>query len=160
MNIRLRPVVADDCATVFAWANDPLTRASSFSTAAIAWAEHERWFADQLERPHSLFFIAETAGTPVGQIRFVCDETAPRHPNAIVSLAVAAEHRGRGAGTAIARAGVAQVAARGLASCVDAYIKPDNEPSLRLFSRAGFAERTVVQFAAQPAVRMTWRPWA
>jgi len=154
MSLALRRAHADDCALVFDWGNDPTTRAMSFSTAAIDWAEHQSWFHTRLADTDGLFFIGEVEGAPVGVVRFVRDGDADA---ATISINVAPDQRGRGYGTALVRAGLYQVIEKQFAGAVDALVKPGNEASLRLFSGVGFGERVVITHAGQQAVRMTRR---
>ena len=49
----LRRAGPDDCATLWEWANDPLTRAQSFSPTAIPWDSHVAWFEARLADPAS-----------------------------------------------------------------------------------------------------------
>ena len=45
-DFRLRPARLDDSAVVFAWRNDPLTRAMSRALVPVTWDDHQRWFID------------------------------------------------------------------------------------------------------------------
>jgi len=133
----LRPATADDCETVFAWANDPETREVSFHQEAIAWPEHCQWFANRLADPATLFSIAVgPAGESLGQVRFALDGTG----HALISVGLSQEIRGLGLGSRLIRQACDQaMAIKGLHS-IRALIKPENTASRRAFAKAGFLE--------------------
>ncbi|MDQ1532547.1 MAG: hypothetical protein QOF28_308, partial [Actinomycetota bacterium] len=88
--LRLEPAGPQHSELLWRWANDPDTRAASFSHETIPWADHERWFADRLADPDCRIFVASPAGgVPLGQIRF---ELASGR--IVIGVSVAAECRG------------------------------------------------------------------
>lgn len=146
----LRRVVQEDCRLVWEWANDSEARAVSLSSEIIPWETHQNWFAARLLSPECLFYIAANPhGVPIGQIRFdvVGNE-------AIVSVNLTKEARGRGCGAALIVRGSEQCFDDLPLKIIRAYIKIENEASVRAFTLAcytdeGFAEvrgRTVRQF--------------
>lgn len=133
--LRLRRTNAADADLLFAWANDPDTRAASLRTAAIPRKTHLAWLARRLAEPGTGLWIGEEAGAPVGQVR--CDTERPGE--GIVSIAVAPEVRGRGIGSWLLAAGVAAARSElGIGRLV-AFIRPENAASVALFRGAGFA---------------------
>ena len=68
--LNIRPACAADAAFTFALSNDALVRRNSAHSQAIAWNEHVAWFARMLASPDCLFYIVESAGEPIGQVRF------------------------------------------------------------------------------------------
>ena len=132
--IILRPVTAADCGLVWEWANDPNTRAASFSSEPIPWTQHVAWFEARLADSQHRFYIAlDAAAQPVGQIRYQItgDE-------ATVSVVLAPSQRGRGYGSEIIRKGSCRLFADTAARLIHAYIKPENRASVRAFERAGY----------------------
>jgi RimJ/RimL family protein N-acetyltransferase len=111
-------------------------RAASRSTAEVSPAEHEAWFARRLADPDTRIFIVEHEGEPAGQVR-VDRLDGPRGE---IHVALAAVARGQG----LAAPALAIAARRGAKELgldvVEANVRADNEPSLRAFARAGFAE--------------------
>ncbi len=131
----LRVVTADDVKRYFDWANDPDTRQQSFNSAPIAWESHEAWFARKLGDPNALLLVYELENSePFGQVRF------EKQPDGEVIIGVSIDKLSRGRGLA------SRLIANGCEVCrtvwgnvpVSAYIKPDNQPSIRAFERAGF----------------------
>jgi RimJ/RimL family protein N-acetyltransferase len=132
--ITLRPARPDDAPRLFAWANDPVTRAASFGRAPIAWEEHVTWLAAVLGDPDRRLWIAEEAGEPVGQLR------VDRTPDGVgtVSIGLAPGVRGRGLGRTVLRAGIAAAVRELGIGRARAVVMAANEPSRRLFEGAGF----------------------
>lgn len=129
----VRPATEGDRRRLFEWANDPVTRANSFSSGPIPWADHCAWFEAKLKDPGCLLLVLEKDG-PIGQVRFDVQDTA-----ATISIALAAEARGRKLATSAILAAVTELRNRAPAvtTCA-AQIKPGNTASVRAFSAAGF----------------------
>ena len=136
VEIRLRPALPDDCERVFAWANDPVTRAASFNAATIPLDVHRRWYDASLRGARTLY-IAEANSTAIGLARLdpVDGETAE------VGLTLAADHRGRGHAVRVLDALCKRAAASGLRKLI-ARIRDDNLRSRVVFERAGFERRS------------------
>jgi RimJ/RimL family protein N-acetyltransferase len=83
----LRPATMDDAERLFAWRNDPETRAQSLTTDRVPWDDHVAWLERSLAMPERTLLIAEVAGTPVGTVRLDGEE---------MSWTVAPEHRRKG----------------------------------------------------------------
>jgi spore coat polysaccharide biosynthesis predicted glycosyltransferase SpsG/RimJ/RimL family protein N-acetyltransferase len=132
--LSLRHIEADDCRLLWEWANDPTVRAAAFSTAAIGWDEHRSWISASLADPSRHMYLAlDPGGVPMGQVRF--DEHGME---AIVSVSIAATHRGKGWGAALIDAGVRRLFRDSAVDFVRARIKPENVGSLRAFDAAAF----------------------
>jgi UDP-2,4-diacetamido-2,4,6-trideoxy-beta-L-altropyranose hydrolase len=144
--LELRPVVADDARTLWEWANDPGTRAQSFSDAPIPWDAHRTWLADRLAHPSAALYLAHDPQGLVGQVRFAPLDraSAPNDaegPWSEIGVVVAPERRGQHLAGALIDAGVRR-AARDLGSdgsrSVLARIKVTNQASRRSFAAADF----------------------
>lgn len=130
--LKLRRPESNDCHLLWEWANDPATRAVSFSTQPIALEEHARWFAAKLADSRCFFFIAEDdEGTPVGQARFEVNGD-----EAIISVSVDIRFRGGGYGSELIRLASRELFRAANVELVHAYIKPDNPASTRAFENA------------------------
>jgi RimJ/RimL family protein N-acetyltransferase len=135
--ITLRVADARDAPQVFAWRNDPHTRAASVATGEIGWDEHEAWFARSLEASHRTLYVAEDPdadGAGVGMVRFDHDDA----DTAEVSINLNPAYRGRGLGLQVLTSAIAMYddAMGGLA--LIATIRGSNAASIRLFEAAGF----------------------
>ena len=146
--LRLRRVEDKDCRLLWEWANDPDVRAVSFSTEPIPWEQHVTWFKTKLADPNAVLYLAiDSENVPVGQVRY---QITP--PDAVVSIDLAAGFRGKGlGGMALAKATEDLFATTEVAT-VHAYVKPDNEPSIKLFNSAKFTRRGVESIRGRPAL--------
>jgi RimJ/RimL family protein N-acetyltransferase len=131
--VTLRPARQDDAARIREWRNDGDAVRFSVTGRPVSTAEHRRWFTALLADASARLWIAEQAGTALGQVRLdVADGTGT------VSIAVAPEHRGRGVAVAMLGALVDSVAGDQDVRRLRALIHPDNASSLHAFERAGF----------------------
>ncbi len=150
--ITLRQAWADDCPLLFSWANDPATRSASFRSSELVWEDHQQWFLQRLQDPQTVIYIGEdSSGRAHGQARFhrQCDR-------ATVSIVVAPEFRGAGWGRELIALSIRTLAREYFVRHVDAFIKPGNLPSIRMFESAGFTLAGNREVADQPALLFTW----
>jgi spore coat polysaccharide biosynthesis protein SpsF len=133
--VRLRPATPDDERRLWEWANDPAVRRFAFSTEAIPYDDHARWFAARLaDRGCRLFIVEDRDGQPVGQIR-----TDRRDGGALeISVSIAEAHRGRGLGTAALRALEREFQRGGETVRLFGRVKGSNAASAAAFRRAGY----------------------
>jgi RimJ/RimL family protein N-acetyltransferase len=145
--LSLRPARADDARLVWEWANDPTVRAVSFSTEAIPWEQHQRWFAAKLNDPGCAFFIAlNGTGVPIGQVRGDVNNGV-----AVISVSMDPRFRGNGYGTKVIRQGSAAIFERGQVKTIHAFIRDGNHASQKAFEKAGFTKQEDRIVQGQPA---------
>lgn len=114
--------------------NDPDAVRFSVSGRGVTSEEHERWFRTVRSEPSRCrIWIAEDGSTPVGQVRVDLNGDS-----GMVSIAVAADHRGRGIGTAMLKAVVIKAGTEGTPSRLTAVVRSDNAASMHAFAAAGF----------------------
>lgn len=133
-DLSLRPAAEADGGRLREWRNDPETRAASRNTAEVGAAEHAAWLAAVLADPERALLICELAGDPVGQVRF--DRIAGRRWE--ISVALAAEARGRRLATPVILLGVEWLREAFPEAEVEAHVREGNDRSLASFRRAGF----------------------
>jgi len=132
----LRPAAPEDVGLLWLWANDPATRANSFSRDAIPWETHRAWYRAKLASPDSRLWLLEWRRVPVGQIRYDRVDGG----TARISFAVAPGYRGRGLGTRLLALS-AERACRELAvGRLEGITLARNAASARAFVAAGFAQ--------------------
>jgi RimJ/RimL family protein N-acetyltransferase len=134
---------------VWLWRNDQETREASFNSAPIPWDVHERWFSDALHRGDRKLFVIVADKMLVGTARLDLVER-----EAVVSIHLAREWRGRGVGSSALDA-LAELAFGDLETDrLLASVKPENHASLAAFAKAGFN-----RVESGPVVRFErWRP--
>jgi len=132
--LTLRSVEEDDAQAVLEWANDPDTREASFSSSRITMKEHLQWFEDKLSDPNVVMLLGtDCQGVTIGVVRFDLHED-----EAVVSLNVAPEHRGRGHGGELLRLACREILSRPDVDLVIAHVKRENTRSVQVFLGAGF----------------------
>jgi UDP-2,4-diacetamido-2,4,6-trideoxy-beta-L-altropyranose hydrolase len=130
----IRRAVIEDCAELWKWRNDETTRRNSKSAAVIPWSDHQRWYADSLQRDDRRIWIAEMWGKKAGMVRF--DRNGDERW--IVSIAVDPEERGRGIGRSLLAAACARMKSETAGHGFEAEIAVENRASARIFETCGF----------------------
>ena len=134
--IHLRSAQMSDGDLLFGWRNDPLTRASFRSTAAVPREDHDRWmkFNVAIGYPQHLVAIAQSQGEDVGVIRFdACHDDLMAYE---VSITMAPAHRGKG----LSRLILAEASGYMQDYCLRAEVRQENTASRRIFERCGFTQ--------------------
>ncbi|MBC8505213.1 MAG: UDP-2,4-diacetamido-2,4,6-trideoxy-beta-L-altropyranose hydrolase [Anaerolineales bacterium] len=132
--IYLRDIEEQDSDLVREWANDPSTRAASFSVNPISFESHIEWFKKKIIDPKCKFFIARDQNTaPIGQVRFQIERK-----EAVISVSVDPNNRGKGYGQKIIWLGAQRIFDRTSVELIHAYIKKDNQASILAFCNSGF----------------------
>lgn len=150
--LSVRPAVAADRELLFAWANDPLTRAQSFSRAPIPWETHCAWLASVLGDPHRrLYLVVAPAEEPVGQVRF----DGCGSGEAVISISLAPAWRGRGLAAPAIRLAMERARRDAGIVRVHAFIRPENRVSRQAFARAGYTEVSETAVHGEAAVHLT-----
>jgi len=151
--LTLRRARLDDSRLVWEWRNDSQARAASFSSEVIPLHTHEQWFRNHVSSPTDFFYVALNSGDqPIGQVRFTV-----RGDEAVVSVGIAREARGRGYGAPLILRGSRQCFADSRVESIQAYVKPGNTRSLRAFQKAGYAEAGTTVQKGQRALRLMAR---
>jgi len=146
-SLRLRRVEESDCRLLWEWVNDPLVRAASFSTEPVSWDNHVSWFRAKLADHKSAQYVVETGSRPVGQVRFQI-----QGDSAAVSVSLDSEFRGKGLGAVAVAMATEDLFRTTPVIRADAFVKPGNTASLRLFNRAGFAQTEITRLGDQEAI--------
>ena len=146
-SLRLRRVEESDCRLLWEWVNDPLVRAFSFSTEPVSWGNHVAWFRGKLADHNSAQYVVEAGSRPIGQVRFQIEGES-----AVVSVSLSPEFRGKGLGAEAVAMATEDLFRTTSVTRADAFVKPDNTASLRLFNRAGFERSEITRHGSQEAV--------
>jgi RimJ/RimL family protein N-acetyltransferase len=131
MNIELKSASILDAKLLFDWANDPITRESSFNENPIEWNSHCRWFENKIKDISSVIFIFYSQNVPIGVVRFESNEIT------IIGVTVAPDHRGKGISFVIIQMACEKFWETNNHD-IFAYIKISNLKSVRAFEKAGF----------------------
>lgn len=134
-----RPARPADSQLYLDWANDPDTRQQSFTSNPISPETHTAWFTRKLADPDAMLLVFENeAGKAVGQVRIERTPVADMPDEIIIGVSVDAKHRGQGLASQLIERGCGACREQWGAVTIHAYIKPDNQASVRAFERAGF----------------------
>ncbi|WP_179051282.1 UDP-2,4-diacetamido-2,4,6-trideoxy-beta-L-altropyranose hydrolase [Nostoc sp. TCL26-01] len=132
--LKLRSVSIEDCELLWQWANDPEVRVASFSSEFIGWEEHLQWFKSKLNSPNCIFYIAlNEHNIPIGQIRYEIEAR-----EAVISISIAQQFRHQGYGSYLIELAQKQIFKNIHIVKIHAYIKQNNQASIRTFTKTGF----------------------
>lgn len=115
----------DDAKVLFAWRNDPDTRANSMTADEVPWESHCAWLEASLANDNRDLLVAEVEGVPVGTVRI------DRGEETELSWTVAPDARGKGYAKQMVKAACPK-------GRVIATIKAANVASQRVAAAAGF----------------------
>jgi RimJ/RimL family protein N-acetyltransferase len=128
LQITARVAVAADARYVWQVNNDPTVRAQALHSDDIPWEVHVRWYGEQLTRSNGVLLIGLEQDRPIGVARF--DVSGGE---AIVTIAVSREHRGRGIGMGLVKVVTDLAFTRVDVRVAVAYVRPANFASQRTF---------------------------
>jgi RimJ/RimL family protein N-acetyltransferase len=131
--MELRRATIDDAEILLSWRNEKETRQASFSRDAVSRDEHLAWLAERLAPMHaeSVWMINDSDDTiGTGRIRVIDDAFA--EISIVIDSALRNDGRGRQAIRLLSRK-VQQMQRTPIA-----FVRTDNERSIRAFSAAGF----------------------
>lgn len=136
MSLKLRLATTEDTKTIFLWRNDPWIVSLSASQRTVSWEEHIRWFTKVLNQDNHLLFVIEfKPNNGIGSIRLDYEQ----NQRAIVTIYILRPFVGRGLGVvALSEACHLGFSHWSSLLSIHAYIRSDNSPSIRAFSKAGF----------------------
>lgn len=152
MPLSIRAAGPADRELLFAWANDPVTRAQSFSSGVIPWETHCAWLAAVLADPaRFLYILLAPREEPIGQARF--DRSGERE--AVISVSLAPGWRGRRLAAPAIRLATDRAKRDAGFVAIHAYTRPGNQASRRAFVRAGYIERGPTTIGGTEAVHLS-----
>lgn len=134
-NILFRKAAPEDCALVYAWFQDPVTRANSFSRSQVTFEDHSQWFLSRIQQtdaPYWVFYQAEHPEILIGQVRIDLKAEGP-----VIGINLAPEHRGHGYAAIMLRLAAASFSKQNKAP-IRAWIMNSNTASGKAFTAAGF----------------------
>jgi RimJ/RimL family protein N-acetyltransferase len=134
--IRLRRATLGDMESIFELSNEEVVRQQSINSNSIEWADHQKWFLEKITDGSCEFYLVETLeGRFVGQVRI-----EERDEN-VISISISKEFRGKRLAATI----LEKASSMSKFQPITAYIKKDNQASLKSFEHAGYTclgERT------------------
>ena len=146
--IELRPTIEADCELFWEWANDADVRAASFRDKTISWKDHSRWFRDKMQDRNAIFYTATNRSSlQMGQVRYQIEDN-----RAVLSISLGVAFRGRGWGQKLLTLAVEKLWQESDVDFIDAFVKPANSASIKLFEHAGFLRLAPATIEGQEAL--------
>ena len=135
INFNLRKATKGDLVFLFNLRNEESVRKASFNIEAISLETHSKWLQNKLLDKISQIFIAEVNSQPIGMARF----DLINEKEAEVNVAVTEKFQGKGYGSEILhQSSVKFLEIFPKVNLIYAFIKSDNQASLRSFAKAGY----------------------
>lgn len=142
--LKMRKAQMEDCKVIFDIRNDPQVRINSFMSEAIPYESHLKWFEQSMKMDSRKIFIVESEGKSAGVVRFDMNNV---YSEATVSINIDTAYWGKGIGTFALNEGekILKELFPSLKGII-AKVLPQNENSLKLFSKCQYTPRTVEFF--------------
>ncbi|RZJ76997.1 MAG: N-acetyltransferase [Flavobacterium sp.] len=122
-----------DIDTLFAWSNDPETRAASISPDPISYEEHKRWFTAVINSVETNAYIFTVENIASGIVRF-------QQKNSItyLSYSLSPEVRGLGLSSIMLNLALSEFRLQAQDKSIYGVIDSENKRSQRAFEKVGF----------------------
>jgi RimJ/RimL family protein N-acetyltransferase len=127
-----------DLQDIFEWRNDYFNRSMFLSSEVVSLNEHIDWYQRCLKNPHRIIYIGSINELKVGMVRFDFDEDTIQSE---VSINLNPPLRGKGFGFKLLSKSIS-VYKKIKDTPLIAKVKKENHPSLRIFSKCGFHNKS------------------
>ncbi|MCL5036617.1 MAG: GNAT family N-acetyltransferase [Chloroflexi bacterium] len=152
--IKLRPVVVDDFEILWRWRNDPENRKQAVSPEFIPRSHHRLWCITAMNSGNPRVYVIEDVDeNPVGEIRLQDNQDGSIE----LSLGIGPDFRRKGFGTAAIIKACSIAENEGFEKVL-AYIRIENEISVRTFKKAGFSFVKELDFNGANSLEVEWKP--
>lgn len=141
--LTFRKAVLADVKLYFDWANDSSVRAQSYSSNAIDFENHKKWFETKLEDDSCLLLLFQNEEDQnIGQIRIQIEN----NHEALIGISIATDHRGKGLAKEMLLLASNYFLKNNKGYLINAYIKEQNISSKQAFERAGFELKNIINY--------------
>ena len=151
--ISIRPCRQSDCEFLWNLRNEKSIRESVFNTDYVPYQKHRQWFGRKISDEKFHIFIILKGGRRIGQVRL----DLVGKGSAEIDIGVLEKERSKGFGSHALK----PVYLYGLKYLhlkrIIAYVKKENVPSLRAFSKAHFSKGEMVNIKRRAAYKMVLR---
>ena len=152
MKLNLRQIDEKDVDLLFNWSNDPVVRNQSFNSNVISYEEHVSWFNKKIASKNSMMYIFDVDKKSVGLVRFDQLEY-----ETVIGVLVDANFRGFGLASQMLSKSVDEYIQMRRVN-ISAYIKNENQASIKSFKKAGFTFLKEEEVQGWPSVKYIFRP--
>ncbi|MGX1022908.1 GNAT family N-acetyltransferase [Psychroflexus sp. MBR-150] len=130
----LREIIQEDVKVIYNWVNDSTTRQNSFNSNEINFEDHINWFKSRLNNPNSDYYMCYYKEIKSGIIRFDIEDNT-----STIGINISPKQRGKGLSSVFLNLSIKSHLKKHSNQTILAYIKPENEASIRTFKKAGFS---------------------
>lgn len=131
--ISIRDISENDLNFTYLLSNDSLTRANSFNSDPISFANHEKWLESKLLDQNAFYLIGQFNGQSAAFIRF----DISKNEN-IIGITLNKKFRGKGLSHEFLKLSVKEFKQKFPNKKITAFIKEENIASIKSFEKAGF----------------------
>jgi UDP-2,4-diacetamido-2,4,6-trideoxy-beta-L-altropyranose hydrolase len=137
-DLRIELAKNSDLMDVFNLSNDRVVRESSFNSQPIFLKDHIKWFEEKIKNYSNVFFIVrDKENNFVGYVRFD-NYKQLKKDEYVITIHLAEQFRGKGLGPMLIKE-TSEIFLNDYAAFkIYAYIKKENEPSLKSFLKVGY----------------------
>lgn len=130
--VKVSHIVKDDLMDIYKLSNQDSIRAMSFYQDKIKLKDHKKWFAKKIKDKNVVMLKATIDDKLAGQVRLEAEGS-----EAVIGVSTSEKFRGRGIASCLLQEAARQAKQKGL-TVINAYIKPENQPSINLFEKNGY----------------------
>jgi len=133
-NISIREASLSEAEILFKLSNDVGVRENSINRNQIEWDNHIKWLKEKIESDTYHIYLFFDGKNFIGQVKFEIE-----NKEAVISISIVNEYRGKKLAAPILRKGIESMLnkARRIEK-IFAYIKPENQSSIKSFNKVGF----------------------
>jgi len=132
--IVLREAKFDDAQIIFDLSNDEAVRINSINKNLIEWENHKKWLKLRLSDNNYKIFLFFFENSFIGQVKFEIKSKI-----AIISISIHPDFRGKGISSIVLKMAIEYFLRMNDAiNDIVALIRPENQSSIKIFSKAGF----------------------
>lgn len=133
-NIIIREASLNDAEILFELSNDDRVRGNSINTNKIDWENHVKWLKAKIISSNYYIFLFFDDKNFIGQVKFEIEDK-----EAVVSISIVSEYRGKKLAVPMLQKGIEKILCTSKnVKKIIAYIKPENQYSIKSFSKVGF----------------------
>lgn len=147
LGVKILPIDESDMKSVYDLSNSNSVRQNSFNPNPIQLESHMKWFERKLKDESVVMLKAVVEQDFAGQARLEIVGDA-----AVIGISVDDRFRGKGVASSLLQDIINVARNRGLKT-IEAYIKPSNQASIKLFEKNGFIFQEQTEVSSQEALK-------
>jgi len=150
-DVTVQPVDESDMISVYTLSNSKSVRQNSFNPEPIELESHKKWFETKLRDENTIMLKAVLGENFAGQARLEINGDT-----ALVGVSIDEEFRGKGIASKLLREIIEIAENRGV-KVIEAFIKLENQASIKLFEKAGFIFDRKTEVSGKSALKFVYK---